>query len=76
VNLSNIRVINENSFANSTIGGDLVLPNVIFLGTDSFADTDVTSVKLDKVERMHGQVFYNCKNLKEVWLPDTIKYVG
>ncbi|MCQ2753012.1 MAG: leucine-rich repeat domain-containing protein, partial [Bacilli bacterium] len=62
---------------------DLVIPStlkgktVVNIGTDSFTDSTFTHVHIpDTVKSIENIAFYNCHNLKEIYIPGGVEKMG
>ena len=68
----NLEVIQDGTYYQSGIAGDLVIPNnVKVIGSRAFAKCkDITSIKLHKnIEYIGYNAFSYCSNVTEMWLP-------
>ena len=69
---NNLEVIQDGTYYQSWISGDLVIPNNIkVIGSRAFAKCDkLTSIKLHKnLEYIGYNTFSYCSNVTEMWLP-------
>lgn len=73
-NLSSISVINNNAFSDSSLGGDLNIPNLISMGSNAFYNcTNLTKVScLGKISAIPERAFVNYKNASEALLQEVI----
>lgn len=76
---SSCTTINRSAFqqCSNAVIEDVVLPNLISLGSNVFRDTKVKKVSnLGSITSVEDNCFYNCTNLTEVVLPATVTTMG
>lgn len=72
---ANVTTVREGAFRNCVRLQNINLPNVKILENKSFRETDLEKFDLSTVEGMGYGVFFNCSNLKDVTLPQSMKIV-
>ena len=78
---SSLKFIGNSAFSGTPLVGEINLPNLESLGNSAFRGTKITKVvSLGKITILEGILsngtFYNCVNLVEVTLPDTLTTIG
>lgn len=80
---TSIETIKNRAFCDSSISGDVILPNLTNIETRAFGGTNINRIlDLGKITSLYGNnynafgVFENCKKLELAILPDTLTSLG
>lgn len=74
-----IKEINSRTFENSGISEINIPSNVVYIGDYAFSESDIETITFEsnsKLYKIYSYAFYNCNNLRNIKLPNSLVEIG